>query len=205
MAEMNRFERWMVNRRTASRARRVLAGLGPDFTLPSSATVLELGAGGGGLAARLYERFHPARLVGTDFDPEQVRAARGFLTARWGSLPPTVELRTADALSLPFPDASFDVVFAMLMLHHVEEHHQEYARRPQALREIRRVLRPGGRFVYSDMFRREEIRATLGELGFVPQFLRARWRRDLAVYRAPGTDRPDRPVRDAEGPPAPVA
>ncbi len=190
MGEMNRFERWMVNRRTTSRARRVLDGLGPDLALPPTATVLELGSGGGGLVALLHERFHPAHLIGTDFDPEQVRAAREFLTGRWGLLPPTVEIRHADALSLPFPDAAFDAVFAMLMLHHVEDHHREYVRRPQALKEIRRVLRPGGRFVYSDMFRREEIRATLEELGFARQFLRATWRRDLAVYLAPGADRP---------------
>ena len=74
----------------------------------------------------------------------------------------------------------------MVMLHHVEERPGEYARRPQALKEIRRVLRPGGRLVYSDMFRRTEIRATLGELGFVRQFLRPSWRRDLGVYLAPG-------------------
>ena len=186
MAEMNRLERWMVNRRTESRARRALAGLDPTFRLPPDATVLELGAGGGGLVAILYERFRPARLVGTDFDPKQVAAARAFLAGRWGSLPPAVELQEADALSLPFPDASFDFVFAMVMLHHVEEHPGEYVRRPQALKEIRRVLRPGGRLVYSDIFRREEIRTTLGELGFVRQFLRPSWRRDLGVYLAPG-------------------
>ena len=185
MAEMNRFERWMVNRRTESRAQRVLPGLGPTFTLPSAASVLELGAGRGGLVALLHERFRPARLVGTDFDPRQVEAAREFLMARWGSVPSTIELEEADALSLPFSDASFDYVFAMVMLHHVEERPSEYARRPQALKEIRRVLRPGGRLVYSDIFRREEIRATLGELGFVRQFLRPSWRRDLGVFRAP--------------------
>ena len=186
MAEMSRLERWMVNRRTESRAQRVLAGLGPTFALPPTASVLELGAGRGGLVALIHERFHPARLVGTDFDPKQVAAAREFLTARWGNLPPTIELEEADALSLPFSDASFDCVFAMVMLHHVEERPGEYARRPQALKEIRRVLRPGGRLVYSDMFRRTEIRATLGELGFVRQFLRPSWRRDLGVYLAPG-------------------
>lgn len=185
MAEMSGVERWLVNRRTESRARRVLQRLGPNLKIPSGARILELGAGGGGLVALVQERFRPARLVGTDYDPAQVRAAQEFLRARWSRLPSSVELRQADALVLPFPDGSFDFVFAIAMLHHVEEHHQEYERRPQALKEIRRVLRPGGELVYSDLFRRAEIRGTLRELGFTPVFVRSGWRHDLAIYRAP--------------------
>lgn len=185
MAEMNRFSRWMINRRTESRGRRALAKLGPNLTIVPTSHVLELGAGGGGLLALVLERYHPARLVGTDYDPAQKEAAERFLTARWGKLPPSVELRTADALALPFADASFDVVFAMMMLHHVEEHLKAYVRRPQALREVRRVLRPGGVFVYSEILRRKEIRATLAELGFTQLFLSAGWRRDHAIFRAP--------------------
>lgn len=185
MAEMNRFARWLVNRRTGSRARQVLGRLAGHFELAAGSRVLELGSGGGGMVALLQERFRPVALVGTDFDPAQVAAARAYLTSRWGSLPPGVELRSADALSLPFPDGAFDCVLALMMLHHVEEHPTEYARRPDALKEIRRVLRPGGRFVYSDIFRRGEIRATLTVLGFVPEYLRSSWRSDLAVYRAP--------------------
>lgn len=191
MAKMNRFERWTVNRSTESRARRVLAGLGSRLELTPSDRVLELGSGRGGLLALLQERFRPGRLVGTDVDEAQVASAQEFLTGRWRELPPSVELRTADALALPFPDGSFECVFAMMMLHHVETRFSEYERRPQALREIRRVLAPGGTFVYSDQFRRREIRDTLGELGFVREFLRSRWRHDLGMYRAPGSRRTD--------------
>jgi ubiquinone/menaquinone biosynthesis C-methylase UbiE len=183
MGKMNRFERWMVNRRTDSRARRVLAKLGSNLHLEPSAQVLELGSGGGGLIALLFERYHPAHLIGTDFDQAQLAAASEFLTTRWGTLPPAVELKQADALALPFPDASFDHVFAMMMLHHVEGHFKEYARRPQALTEIRRVLRPGGSLVYSDIFRREEIRRSLSELEFTQQYLHSGWRSDLGIYR----------------------
>lgn len=185
MAELNWFGRWMINRRTESRGRRVLAKLGSNLTIPSSSRVLELGAGGGGLLALVHEKYHPARLVGTDYDPAEKEAAERFLTERWGKLPPSLELRTADALALPFVDGSFDFLFAMMMLHHVEEHFKEYVRRPQALKEVRRVLRPGGVFVYSDMFRRTEIRSTLSELGFTQLFLKAGWRSDLGVFRTP--------------------
>ncbi|MDE1820830.1 MAG: class I SAM-dependent methyltransferase [Euryarchaeota archaeon] len=188
MAAMNWLSRWSINRRTEVRARRALDKLGPEFALPSGARVLELGSGGGGMIALLHERFHPARLVGTDFDPAQVEAARRFLSGRWGSLPSSVELRQADALALPFPDHSFDVVFAMMMLHHVEEHAAHrggLVRRPQALREVQRVLRPGGQFVYSEMFQRHGVRKVLEELRFSPRLLRSGWRQDLAVYSSP--------------------
>lgn len=185
MAKMNRVGRWLVNRRTVSRARRVLRRLGSNLRLTEGSAVLELGAGGGGLVALVEEQFRPARLVGTDFDPDEVEASRAFLARRWNQIPSSVEVRQADAFSLPFPDGSFDCVFAMMMLHHVEEHPSEYARRPRALQEVRRVLRPGGLFVYSDIFRRGEIRRTLSDLGFVQRYLRSGWRSDLAVYQAP--------------------
>jgi ubiquinone/menaquinone biosynthesis C-methylase UbiE len=182
---MSGFERRMVNFRTESRARRVLAQLGAGLDVPPDARILEVGAGRGGLTALLQERFHPARLVGTDFDPAQVEAAREFLASRWGSIPANVELQAVDALRIPFADGSFDLVFAMMMLHHVEERHDEYRRRPEALREIQRVLRPGGTLVYSEIFRRADLRATLRELRFVPLVERLGWRKDVRILRAP--------------------
>ncbi len=189
VAEMNRWARWMVNRRTEARARRVLRTVGSRAVLGPTSEVLELGSGGGGLLALLEERYHPGRLVGTDYDPEQVAGAEQFLVQRWGKLPPSVTLRRADAAALEFPSGSFDVVFAMMMLHHVEERHTDYVRRPRALSEIRRVLRPGGRLIYSEIFRRREIRSTLAELGFTQEFLRSGWRSETGVYRAPPSDR----------------
>ena len=190
MAEMHGFARWWVDRRTEARARRTLARLGAHLAVPADARILELGSGGGGMLALLQERFRPARLIGTDFDLFQVTVAQRFLTARWGSIPPSVEVRPADALAVPFPDGSFDLVFALLMLHHVEARHRDFVRRPRALAEIRRLLAPGGRLVYSEIFGRDDLRRELERLGFVPEFVRAGWRSDLAIYRR-GEPTPD--------------
>lgn len=187
MAEMGRFGRWLVNRGSGRRSLRLLDTLGDRLALPASSRLLELGAGRGGLSAALYERFRPRRLVVTDFDPRQVEAARDFLSGRFGGLPAGVELQRLDAKELAFPDASFDGVFAIQMLHHVERSHSEYRERPGVLREIRRILTPGGLLVYSDFSRTPELRATLGELGFAPVIQRPGWGgRELAVFRAPG-------------------
>ena len=186
MAELNRFSRWLVNRRNRTRSTRAMDLVRPILKMPESASVLEMGAGAAGVSALVYERYHPARLVTTDFDPTQVEAARRALTVRFGGLPSSIELRTADATHLPFEPGSFDCVFAMMMFHHVEARHSEFLRRPEAVREVRRVLRPGGRLVYSELSRRKEFRECLGAEGFIPEYLRAGWGRDLAVYRAPG-------------------
>jgi SAM-dependent methyltransferase len=186
MAEMGRFARWMVNRGRARRAERLLRLLDGHLPLPASARLLELGAGGGGLSAALMARFHPGRLVVTDFDRRQVEAARTYLVRRFGNLPSTVELERVDAKELPFADRSFDAVFAIQMLHHVETSHADYRERPAVLRGIGRVLASGGVFVYYDFSRAAEIRATLGELGFIPLFHKSGWGgRDLSVYRSP--------------------
>jgi ubiquinone/menaquinone biosynthesis C-methylase UbiE len=55
-----------------------------------------------------------------------------------------VDLRLGEAESLPLADASVDAVFANMYLHHVE-------RPAQAINEMRRTLKPGGRLVITDM------------------------------------------------------
>jgi len=50
----------------------------------------------------------------------------------------TADLQVADAEALPFPDASFDLVYSYGVLHHTPD-------TPQAVREIHRVLKPGGK------------------------------------------------------------
>ncbi len=184
---MNRVARFFVNLANARRSARLLRSLAGGFQPPLGGRFLELGAGRGGLSALLQERYRPSRLTVTDVDPRQLEAARRYLARRLGPLPPTLELRTADATALPFEDRSFDCVFAILMLHHVETKHSEFVRRPAALREIRRVLAPGGALVYADFSRVEELRRTLLDLGFAPLFAARRWPgRELAVVRAPG-------------------
>ena len=185
MAELNRVSRWFVNRSNSRRSASALRGFAPFLTLPPSPRILELGAGAGALSLLLWERYRPSRLVVTDYDPVQVEAARRSLIARLGSLPEAMEIRTADALHLPFEANSFDALFALAVFHHVDAHSSEFVRRPEALREVRRVLTPGGQLVYTEILGRKEIRSCLRELGFVPVHERVGLGRDLGIHRSP--------------------
>lgn len=95
-----------------------------------SGDVLEIGAGTG-LNLPHYE--HAARVVAVE--PDRVYARRLHARAREARVP--VEVVAGRAESLPFPDASFDHAVASLALCSVKD-------LDAALREIRRVLRPGG-------------------------------------------------------------
>ena len=102
--------------------------------------VLELGSGSGAMAAALLDRYPTIRLTASDVDPA-MRAAAVERLAPYGD---RVEVREADAISLPFDDGSFDAVVSFIMLHHVIDWEQ-------ALAEIARVLRPGGVLVGYDL------------------------------------------------------
>ena len=91
--------------------------------------VLELATGPGLLAKHVA---HAARrMVATDYAEGMIREAKK------GACPPNLTFEIADATVLPYPDASFDTVLIANALHIIPA--------PEtALREIRRVLRPGG-------------------------------------------------------------
>jgi ubiquinone/menaquinone biosynthesis C-methylase UbiE len=103
--------------------------------LAPASRVLEIGCGPGQLWLRNKQRI-PAGwdIALSDFSPGMLAEARRNLA---GIHP--FAFQVADAQALPFAGASFDAVIANHMLYHVPD-------RPTAFAEIRRVLRPGGRF-----------------------------------------------------------
>lgn len=114
-----------------------LAGLAPGEA------VLDVGSGTGSLAIAAKARVGPdARVCGIDPSAEMVsRARRKAVKAGAG-----VQFENGTVETLPFPDASFDVAFGTLMLHHLTDEG-----RRQGVHEIGRVLKPGGRFLAVDL------------------------------------------------------
>jgi SAM-dependent methyltransferase len=102
--------------------------------------VLEVGAGAGANTA-VFARTQPAATItATDIDPAMVTAAR----RRVAHLGARVTVEEADTTALPFDDDSFDTAISLLMLHHVIDWEN-------ALGELARVLRPGGRLLGYDL------------------------------------------------------
>jgi len=100
--------------------------------------LLEVGCGSG-LVAKYIAKNYGSNVVGIDVDPEQIGlAGRGI-----GEMP-NIRFLEADAKSLPFEDNSFDIVLSFGVLHHIYNW-------LDALKEIRRVLRQKGYFVYADI------------------------------------------------------
>jgi ubiquinone/menaquinone biosynthesis C-methylase UbiE len=104
--------------------------------------LLDIGCGTGELAAMLAGSGWQVTAVGLDYAPAMCQAAAEKL--RRGGL--TAEFVAADSEFLPFGDESFDLVTCSNSFHH-------YPRQLEVVRGIRRVLRPGGRFVLIDGFR----------------------------------------------------
>jgi ubiquinone/menaquinone biosynthesis C-methylase UbiE len=100
--------------------------------------VLEVACGTGVATRRLRERLpRQATLVATDLN----QAMLDHAAAKLADLP-GIEYRIADAQELPFPDGSFDTVACQFGIMFVPD-------KDRAAREARRVLRPGGRFVFN--------------------------------------------------------
>lgn len=107
------------------------------------AAALEVGCGRGVGVELVLDRFGAARVDAFDLDPKMVSLARERL-ARRGE---RVRLWVGDATRIPAPDASYDAVFDFGIVHHVPDWRA-------ALREIHRVLKPGGRFFAEEVFER---------------------------------------------------
>jgi SAM-dependent methyltransferase len=107
-----------------------------DLAAPAAGeTVCDVGCGNGTYLAELARRGFAGRVLGLDMSLGMLAAARD----RLGTVA-AVGLLAADATALPLPDGAVDLTLAMHMLYHVPDP-------SQAVRELRRVTRPGGRVV----------------------------------------------------------
>ncbi len=127
-----------MNRFQEPEARALIADLG----LPAGSTGLDVGCGVGLYTLWLAEAVGPkGRVVGIEPTTERVEAARELVGGRIDS--GRLELRPGDATALDMKPGSFDWLWCGDVLHHIVE-------TEAALREFRRVVRPGGRIIVKE-------------------------------------------------------
>lgn len=110
---------------------------------PQQAKVLEVGCGPGQLAIALA-RSHGLEVIGLDLDPTMIDRARANSDRSLDGHIPVPAFVVGDVAALPFPDVSFDLVVSTFSMHH-------WSDRDAGLREIERVLRPGGQALIWDL------------------------------------------------------
>ena len=184
----------------AKRARSFFDAVGPDWDalrkvfdddalraralahlVPADWTVADIGTGTGILAAELARL--GLRVIAIDHSPRMLEAARAKLgeeglaevEAKAGA--GRVELRAGEANALPLSDAEVDAALAHMVLHYLPGP-------AEALREMARVVRPGGAVVVVDFVRHEAewMREELGVLwlGFPPEEVEG-WLHDVGL------------------------
>lgn len=98
--------------------------------------VLDVGCGPAIIAAQVAKRWPNARVTGIELNDRKLDTAT--------TLPPNLVVRSANALSLPFPDSQFDVVYCRFLLEYLGD-------KEKAIREMVRVCRTGGTVILQDL------------------------------------------------------
>lgn len=148
-----------------------------DLPLQPGDRVLDLGCGAGQFAAFIAERVGAAgEVVGIDPDEEALTLAQELLNLHRPDLTGRAVFAPGRAEDIPAEDAAFDLVWLSLVIHH----HADADKR-RTLREIRRVLRPGGWVAIRD----GDV-AALEPILPLPARLRARLATIFAEAETPG-------------------
>ena len=127
--------------------------------------VLDVGCGRGLMLIGAAKRLTTGRATGIDiWQAEDLTGNKPEATlenARREGVADRVEVTTADMRKIPFPDGTFDVAVSSAAVHNL----YAAADREQAIAEVARVLKPGGRAVIDDIRHLGEYAATFGTRG----------------------------------------
>lgn len=138
--DVRHFERWSHTYDSSWMQRRFFirvhaAALDLAATCPPPSSVLDVGCGTGRLLRAASVRWPDAQYIGVDPAQGMVDVAQ--------SLTPGATFHRGFAESLPLPDASVDLALSTISSHHWRD-------QAAGVREIARVLRPGGHFILAD-------------------------------------------------------
>ena len=123
---------------------------------------LDIGCGNGALTIRLAKKYPAARVTGSDYWGKNWDFSKQACeqNADIEGVGDRILFQKASASALPFEDGSFDLVVSNLTFHEVSDTKDKR----EVLREALRVVKPGGEFVFQDLFLEEAIYGKPDEL-----------------------------------------
>jgi arsenite methyltransferase len=151
--------------------KRVRDRLVAALALAGSERVLDAGCGRGLALIACAKQLTTGKAVGIDLwavkdlsdnNPEAARA-----NAAAEGVGDRVEIETGNITALPFPDASFDAIISMTVIHNIHSRDG----RDRALRELVRVLKPGGRAAIFDLMHTTRYAEVMRETGMAVEDL----------------------------------
>jgi O-methyltransferase involved in polyketide biosynthesis/precorrin-6B methylase 2 len=150
---------------------RILDGL----SLRGDETLLDIGCGRGAVLLTAAKLLPAGRAIGVDLwraDQTGNSVHQTLANAAAENVADRVEVCTADITDLPFDDDSVDVIVSSLVIHNLPSPEC----RAQAVREVARVLRPGGKLVIADLWATHRHENLLRELGWQVRRCSMGWR-----------------------------
>lgn len=108
-----------------------------QIAIPKNASILDIGCGGGSTIRKLTALAPEGRVIGIDYSPTSVAVSRQTNASEIAN--GRVQIEQGSVSALPFSDSAFDVVTAV-------ETHYYWPDLPANVREVHRVLKPGGEF-----------------------------------------------------------
>lgn len=128
--------------------------------------VLDVGCGHGLMLLAAAKHLTRGHAIGIDIwsqgDQADNNPKSTMENAQLENVTDRIELQSADARKLPFPDDTFDVIVSTFVIHNMKDAPD----REQSIREIARVLKPGGQLVIADILYTGQYADTLGTLGW---------------------------------------
>lgn len=141
---------WMLYSTSVAKPR-ILSEAADKLALKGDEKILDVGCGRGMFLIELAKRLPQGKVYGVDLwlskDQSGNSMEQTLTNAKDARVDGRVELQTSDIRSLPYADGTFDAVVSSLVIHNIEDEDG----RNQALSEILRVLKPGGKFTLLDI------------------------------------------------------
>ncbi len=137
--KLGKIEKWFMNRpqhaeQVINHAEKLLY----FADVKEKQNFLEVGCGNGAVSRYIAKKYL-LNVTGTDVDSEQIQLAQKNIDDI-----PNIRFLEADVTNLPFQDNDFDIVLSFGVMHHISNW-------LDAFKEIKRVLKPRGYFIYFDL------------------------------------------------------